>query len=456
MNFNRILIFIMISMIWGCSKDEETPLEIIPEFAYSGGATTIFDASSHAFATPAPNLSLASFDKHLAGDLAFEQVFVTAPAVVNPGLGPVFNNNSCVSCHVRNGRSRPAMNGDELSGFLIRLSVPGTDPHGGPKPVPYYGTQLQTRAIYGQEREAGFAPQQIEKIVTFLDGTSQTLMRNEYVITDQYAPMPADLMTSPRVAPAVFGLGLLEAIPEQSLLAIADENDSDGDGISGKPNYVWNVETQEMSLGRFGWKALHPTAIQQTADAFHQDMGITNSLFKGESCLDQSNCPDTDNEIDIDDEALDVTAFYFQSLATPGMRNYNDEKVLAGKQLFSELKCGSCHTPKHITGAAVIPELENQTIYPYTDLLLHDMGEGLADNRPSFDATGREWRTPPLWGLGLLPVVNGHSRLLHDGRARTIEEAILWHGGEAATSQRAYTELTPTERAQLLAFLKAI
>jgi CxxC motif-containing protein (DUF1111 family) len=439
-----------------CQKDEDNAPEKIPEFAYAGGETTIFDATSNAFSSPAPNLSQENFDRHMDGDLTFDQTFVTEPAAQNPGLGPLFNNNSCVSCHIRNGRSLPALNGDALSGFLIRISVPGTDAVGGPKAVPYFGGQLQNRAIFGQEREANFSANELEQIVTFLDGTERRLTKPDYQITAPYHDLPSDVMLSPRTAPAVFGLGLLEAIPESRILTLADENDGNGDGISGKANMVWNVQQQAIALGRFGWKAEMPTILQQTASAYHEDMGVTNSLFPSESCLGQPNCNGSDGQVDIRDEVLELTTFYTQTLAVPAMRHYNDPQVLRGKQLFEKLNCGSCHVPSHTTGAATIPELANQTIFPYTDMLLHDMGDGLADMRPSFKASGKEWRTPPLWGLGLMPVVNGHSRLLHDGRARNIEEAILWHGGEADNSKQAYMKLSLEERNALLAFLNAL
>lgn len=453
---NFFLIIGLSLFLFSCQKDDKNITPEIPEFVYTGGETTIFDATSNAYATPAPNLSSTNFDRHLEGDLAFEQVFVTSPAEVNPGLGPLFNNNSCVSCHIRNGRSEPSLNGDELSGFLIRLSVTGENSVGGPKPVPFFGGQLQNRAIFGQEREASFSATELSKTVEFLDGTMTTILKPEYEISDPYQPLPDDLMISPRVAPAVFGLGLLEAIPEADILAKEDENDVDNDGISGKANRVWNINEQAITIGRFGWKAENPTALQQTADAYHQDMGITSSLFEEESCVSQSNCMEDDGMIDINDEILDLTTFYFQSLAVPAMRNYVDENVLRGQSLFQTAKCASCHTPKHITGDAIISELSNQTIYPYTDLLLHDMGEGLTDNRPSFKANGNEWRTPPLWGIGLLPVVNGHSRLLHDGRARNVEEAILWHGGEGENSKQIYLEMSVQDRKALLSFLNAL
>ncbi len=446
-----LLVLVTIS---ACKKDEMVEPEI-PEFVFAGGEMTIFDATSNAYATPAPNLSPSNFSRHLEGDLTFEQIFVTAPAEVNAGLGPVFNNNSCVSCHIRNGRSKSAMTGDELSGFLIRLSISGENENGGPKPAPFFGGQLQNRAVVGVDREANFTTNEIEEIVEFVDGSTAKLLKPQFVITEPYQPLPADLMISPRVAPSVFGLGLLEAISEETILAIADENDADGDGISGKPNMVWNITAQAHTLGRFGWKAENPTGLQQTADAFHQDMGITSSMFLEESCTDQPNCQD-DGIADIDDDFLEVTSFYFQSLAVPAVRNYDDESFLKGQALFEEANCSACHTPKHTTANGLIPELSNQTIFPYTDLLLHDMGEGLADNRPSFEANGREWRTPPLWGIGLLPVVNGHTRLLHDGRARNIAEAILWHGGEGEDSKEAFRQMSAEDRNALVSFLEGL
>ena len=451
----RVLIYCSFTLIFGCGVDEPI-IKDIPEFVFAGGETTIFDATSNAYATPAPNLSASNFDKHMAGDLTFEQTFVTSPSQVNAGLGPIFNNNSCVSCHVKNGRGEPSINGDELSSFLIRLSVPGEDENGAPIPVPNFGTQLQNRAIYGEDREAGFIANEVAKIVEFTDGTTTTIYKPEYILTDPYMPLPADLMISPRVAPAVFGLGLLEAISEADLIANSDEHDMDGDGISGKPNLVWDVPSQSHVVGRFGWKAETSTSIQQSAAAYNDDMGITTWIFPNENCYDQPNCFGDDQMIDIDDEILDLTTFYFQSLAVPAVRNYDDSQVLEGKELFNQANCNSCHIPKHMTAEGVIPEVSHQTIFPYTDLLLHDMGDDLADNRPIFEANGKEWRTPPLWGIGLLPVVNGHTRLLHDGRARNISEAILWHGGEAEDSKQAYIEMTQKEREALLSFLNAL
>jgi CxxC motif-containing protein (DUF1111 family) len=255
----------------------------------------------------------------------------------------------------------------------------------------------------------------------------------------------------------VFGLGLLEAIPEATILALADEGDQDGDGISGKANYVWDVQKNGLSLGRFGWKANQPTLIQQVASAYHDDMGITTSLLPRENSDGQSQYDGRGDDPELSDEILDVVTFYVQTLAVPARRDLDDPLVQRGEQLFDNARCSACHIPTLQTGTlSDVPEVSNQTIQPFTDLLLHDMGPGLADNRPDFLATGSEWRTPPLWGIGLVKVVNGHTNFLHDGRARGLLEAILWHGGEAEQSREAVQEMSTNDRDALIAFLESL
>ena len=304
-------------------------------------------------------------------------------------------------------------------------------------------------------REASFTAHEETHFISYSDGTQVALSKPVYSLIDPYMPLPGEVMISPRVAPAVFGLGLVDAIPENAILANADEFDVNADGISGKPNLVWSIEKGDMVVGRFGWKAENPTTLQQTADAYHQDMGITSDMFVAENCSGQENCDD-DLEVDITHTVLEATAFYFQSLGVPAVRNFRTEAFEAGKQHFEALHCQGCHIPSFTTGEGVIPELTNQQIFPYSDFLLHDMGEGLADNRPSYRASGSEWRTPPLWGIGLMPVVNGHTRLLHDGRAANIEEAILWHEGEAESSRNAFLNLSKQEREELIQFVKSL
>lgn len=455
--------FITIILFSACDSESPVDVETTPVFStgeFSGGDTTIFDATSHAFSTPAPNLSQSAFEKHLEGDVEFGAAFVTAPAVVNPGLGPVYNNVSCINCHVRDGRGRPPGLDEKLVSLLFRLSLPNTEDaatEAAPVPVPGFGTQLNNRSIVGTPPEGQVDIAYTDQTVTLADGTRVHLYYPNYTLTDTYQPLPEDVELSPRVALAVFGLGLLEAIPEKTILAYADETDANGDGISGKPNYVWDVVEKKYTLGRFGWKANQPTLLQQVAAAYHDDMGVTTSLFPTENSKGQAQLTYQNPTPEVSDEILEVVTFYVQTLAVPARRNVDDPQVHLGEQLFAEAQCASCHIPTLRTGVLPgVPSVSNQTIHPYTDLLLHDMGPDLADNRPDFRADGREWRTPPLWGIGLVQRVNGHTNFLHDGRARSLMEAILWHGGEAENSRRAVEQMSQAERDALIAFLESL
>ena len=274
-------------------------------------------------------------------------------------------------------------------------------------------------------------------------------------------------MISPRVAPQMIGLGLLEAVPEDQILEREDPDDKDGDGISGRANRVWSLEQDRVMLGRFGLKAGNPTILQQSAEAFAGDIGISNPLVRqasGDCTARQQRClkaPNGDTEahggLELSQELLDLTVFYSQNLAVPRRRAHDDPVILAGKALFYGIGCAACHRPKLYTGKVEgQPHLSNQLIWPYTDMLLHDMGEALADGRPEGDAEGREWRTAPLWGVGLTEVVSGHRFLLHDGRARGVKEAILWHGGEAQTARDAFAALSKAERDKLIAFVNSL
>ena len=464
-HFHNLLYLILSVSILLTACDSESPVAVqsTPVFSTSelaGGETTVFDASSHAFSIPAPNLSASALEKHLEGDVEFEAVFVTAPAVVNPGLGPIYNNVSCINCHSRDGRGRPPAADEGLVSLLFRLSLPkAEDTMDGkpPIPVPGFGTQLNNRAIVNASPEGKVKIDYTEQTLTTEDGTRVHLRYPNYTFTETYQPLPKEVEVSPRVAPAVFGLGLLEAIPESAILAYADETDADGDGISGKPNFVWDVVQQRYTLGRFGWKANQPTLLQQVAAAYHDDMGITTSLFRTENSAGQPQLTEHSAMPEVSDEILDVVTFYVQTLAVPARRNVDDPQVKQGEQLFAEAQCASCHIPTLRTGVlAGVPSVSNQTIHPYTDLLLHDMGPGLADNRPDFHASGTEWRTPPLWGIGLVKRVNGHTNFLHDGRARDLMEAILWHGGEAEASRKAVEQMSKVERDALIAFLESL
>ncbi len=457
------LTFLVSILLSACGSESPVTVESTPVFStseFSGGETTVFDESSHAFSIPAPNLSPAAFEKHLEGDVEFEANFVTAPAEVNPGLGPIYNNISCINCHSRDGRGRPPKVDEKFVSMLFRLSLPkSADAMDGqpPIPVPGFGTQLNNRAIFGTAPEGKIKIDYTEQTLTTADGTRVHLRYPNYTLTETYQPLPETVEVSPRVAPAVFGLGLLEAIPENVILAYADEADADGDGISGKPNYVWDVVQQRYNLGRFGWKANQPTLLQQVAAAYHDDMGITTSLFMTENSAGQPQLTAHSATPEVSDEILDVVTFYVQTLAVPARRNVDDPQVKQGEKLFAKAQCASCHVPTLRTGVlSGVPSVSNQTIHPYTDLLLHDMGPELADNRPDFHANGREWRTPPLWGIGLVKRVNGHTNFLHDGRARDLMEAILWHGGEAEASRQAVEQMSKVERDALIAFLESL
>ena len=426
--------------------------------ALAGGATTIFSAASQAFELPAPNLAGVRLDKHLAGDVAFGDSFVTAPAPIFSGLGPIFNNNACDSCHPKNGRGRPPREGEKLSSMFLRVSLPGTDPlTGGPLEVPGMGTQLQHRANFGVPPEGDVVTSEAFSDGLFDDGEAFALRRLHFQIENPARPIPATVLTSPRVALPVFGRGLLEAVDEDTILGFADEDDVDGDGISGRPNRVWDLVRQQTVLGRFGWKANNPTLLQQTFTAYNQDMGVTNPFLPQENAFGQIQDDGLADDPEIDLETVDVATFYVQTLAVPARRNLDDPQVQQGEELFHEAQCAGCHIPTMRTGVlAGVPEVSNQIIHPYTDLLLHDMGDGLADGRPDFVATGREWRTPPLWGLGLTRRAQGHTFFLHDGRARNLTEAILWHGGEAEAAREAFRLMPVGERAALLSFLESL
>lgn len=429
-----------------------------------GGDTTVFDESRLAFTFPAKNLGSADRDVFALGDHFFGRNWVSAPASTsaNDGLGPLFNATSCSSCHLRDGRSAPPeREGDPSSGLLLRLSVPGVGAHGEPRDEPTYGGQLQPNANVGVPREGRYLITYEERAGAFADGEPYSLRAPRYALVDlAHGPLAPDAMLSPRTAPAMIGLGLLEAVPDDALRALADPEDRDGDGVSGRVNEVWSVEAGRSSVGRFGWKANVPTVKQQVAGAFLGDLGITTSLFPEEGCTAaEVACRAAPNggKPELSDATLGEVTHYSRCLGVPARRRRDDPVVRRGERLFAEARCASCHVTKLRTGdASPIAALRSQTIRPYTDLLLHDMGPDLADGRPDFGASGSEWRTTPLWGLGLLRTVSGHTFLLHDGRARDVTEAILWHGGEAERSRDAFRAMGRDDRAALIAFLGSL
>lgn len=432
--------------------------------ALSGGDATVFDASVNAFALPAPGLSDQDELIFFVGNSFFNQNWVQAPSstTARDGLGPHFNAKSCSGCHFKDGRGQPPATVGQLSeGFLIRLSIPGSDMYGAPLPDPIYGGQFQDHAIDAASAEGSFEIVWEYISGSYPDGQSYTLRKPAIQFRElHYGEMHPDIMTSPRVAPQMIGLGLLEAIAEQDILKAADEQDANGDGISGRPNYVWNVIENKKQLGRFGWKANEPTLLQQISGAFNGDMGITTSIFSDEHISNNQQALKklpNGGVPEMPDDDLQKLHLYCATLAVPARREVDNAQVLAGMALFEKIGCDACHTPTMQTGIhPLFSVLNNQTIHPYTDLLLHDMGEGLADGRPDFMASGTEWRTPPLWGIGLFKTVNKHTYYLHDGRARNLEEAILWHAGEASAAKAAFMQLSEKERQQLLVFLSSL
>jgi CxxC motif-containing protein (DUF1111 family) len=423
--------------------------------ALSGGATTLFDESEEAFGSPAPNLQGENAERHEVGDVAFGLVHVDGLGPAG-GLGPLFDNVSCESCHPGDGRGRPPTGVEPFSSMLFRSSIVGQGGNGGPKDVPGFGGQLQMQSLPEYQPEIVAAISYVEDHGTFADGSRFQLRVPTYSLTGVYRALPAGVLFSPRTAPAVFGLGLLEAVPEGQILALADPRDRNHDGVSGRPNYVWDAVRGRRALGRFGWKANVSNLIQQTAGAYNGDMGVTSALFPAESC--EGNYPGCGRHgPEIDDPTIADVALYTQTLGVPARRNLDDRVTRRGEQVFYRVGCDGCHTPTLRTGVLPgVPEVSNQVIHPYSDLLVHDMGPGLADGRPDFQASGSEWRTPPLWGIGLVETVNRHTNFLHDGRARTLLEAVLWHGGEAKRARDRVTRLASRDRNALIAFLESL
>lgn len=445
-----------------------------PGEARSGGATTVRKTDQNAFSLPSANLPPSRRVDFSVGNSFFRSPWVIAPSTTTArdGLGPLFNTNACQNCHIKDGRGHPpAPDAANAVSMLVRLSIPDSPAYAnvieqlGVVPEPVYGGQFQDMAVPGVTPEGKVRVEYTPVPVRFKDGTEVELRKPVLQFTQLgYGPMHPDTRFSARVAPPMIGLGLLEAIPEDAILANAAAQAKENNGIKGRVNRVWDDELQKTVAGRFGWKAGQPNLNQQNVHAFSGDMGLTTSLRPFDDCTDaQTACKQApngngpDGEPEVSDNILRLVLFYTRNLAVPARRGVNDQQVLAGKNLFFQAGCQSCHTPKYTTAAnAAEPELANQVIRPYSDLLLHDMGDGLADNRSEFQASGRDWRTPPLWGIGLTQAVSGHTQFLHDGRARNLLEAVLWHGGEAQQAQQQVLSFNAEQRAALLAFLNSL
>jgi CxxC motif-containing protein (DUF1111 family) len=432
---------------------------------WSGGATTVFQEGQNAYSLPLANISRMDQRSHVVGNSFFNKNWIVAPGSpeARDGLGPIFNASSCSACHLRDGRGRPPVASEQPISLLFRISIPGKLQSRAPRPEPMLGTQIATRAIPGINPEGTITIDYEEIEGVYEDQSSYRLRSPQYrlIPAPGYSVSQENLLLSPRLAPPVFGLGLIEAIPDATLLGLADPHDKDQDGISGRVNKVWHSGIERFVIGRFGWKANQPSLRRQIASAFLHDLGITSTIHPVEAhsssqtsrfaTLPNGGAPE------LSDHILERVLRYQQTLAPPARRRWDNKDVKEGQRLFQQVQCHLCHVPEFKTGDHPdIPALSNQTIRPFTDLLLHDMGSRLADNRPDNDASGSEWRTPPLWGIGLSETVNGNGYYLHDGRARTLPESILWHGGEAEQSKERFRKLTANERSAVIKFLESL
>lgn len=454
-------VFLISPLALGCASEDRTSLQ--PEaVAGPGGAVTTPLADATAFQQRAPNSSRDSQLYFNSGQGFYLQPWLPPPTEIETraGLGPLYNALDCAECHLGGGRGRPPLTPEEpFAGFVLRLGNGERDDSGEALGDPVYGAQLQTRAVDGVAPEGTPHLESTPLDGQYADGTPFELGSPTYGLARlQYGPTDVRLVLSPRVAPATIGLGLLEAIPEARLEQLADPDDANGDGISGRLNPVWDREQQREGSGRFGWKAEEPDLRQQIAAALAADLGVSSLLHPEDICTPAESCrPAGASEPELKERVLDRIVSYLRLLSVPARRDADAPEVVRGERLFEDLGCASCHVPHHVTAAdAALPELQSQVIAPYTDLLLHDLGPALGDGRPSFGAEGDEWRTPPLWGLGLYRAVSGHQRLLHDGRADGVAEAVLWHGGEALAAREAFTALDADERAALVAFVESL
>lgn len=451
---------VVLAFVAGCTAEALVPH---PGEELAGGDTTVFDATRFAFSYRARNLDDEGSDDFFVGNSFFNDNWVMAPASTTgrDGLGPLFNARSCSGCHAHDGRGQPPLPGEPALSLLVRLSIPGVAPDGGPVPEPTYGGQIQPLGIDGVPAEAEVTVTYAEQPGRYEDGEAYSLRAPSYAFTELGGgPLDPSTRFSPRVAPHMVGLGLLEAIDAEDVLDNVDEDDADGDGVRGRANRPWDPVTGAPGLGRFGWKANQVGLRQQVLGAFAGDLGITSALHPDPECTSvQTECAaaPSGGEPELSDTIDARVTYYSGTLAVPARRDVDDPQVLAGRESFGEFGCASCHVPRWRTGPSAIDDaLSDQQIWPYTDLLLHDMGEALADGRPDFDADGQSWRTPPLWGLGLVVAVNGHTTLLHDGRARDFAEAILWHGGEAEAAREAFRAAAADDRHDLIRFLESL
>ena len=416
---------------------------------------------------PVPGLTHSQLQKFKSGEKQFKAPWVVFPLLGGEwGLGPTFLANACVGCHVQAGRGRTFDQPGAIAFHqLLRLSLPGEGADGGPLPHPNYGDQLQVFGVNVGLKE-NLKPGEAELYVDWLpepvtlpDGTLVALRKPAVRIEKpNFGPIDANVLTSLRNTQVVFGMGYLEAVTEADILALAEVQRTQG--LNGRPNYVRDDIGQRTALGRFGWKANQPSVRQQIAAAFHGDMGVTSSLYIEENCPPvQTACRamPPGNRPELLDYSWDELNFWSVALDAPPARDQDNPQIIRGRETFEKARCAQCHVPEMRTGDyPLLPVISKKTFRAYTDLLLHDMGDGLADGRPDFKAGPRDWRTAPLWGIGLSAQVNGSTNLLHDGRARNVLEAILWHGGEAKASRDLFAGLSKQERDDLIAFVNSL
>jgi len=434
----------------------------------AGAATSLSAADLNAFSRPQPNLSFSGLEQFSIGNALFRKLWVSSPSttLASDGLGPLFNARACQACHIKDGRGHLPNHDSNSGSFVVRL---GRKDAATNKWVadPIYGEQVQTAAVPGLIAEARIRISNELVRTKLASGGSVDLSSPLIQLNDlAYGKIHPNTHYSARVAPSMIGMGLLEAIAEDDLIALEDINDDDGNGISGRRAIV--RYRGETLTGRFGYKSSSATVQQQVENAFSADMGLSTEAKSSHSgdCTDQqAQCLGMPNgeqahlgNGEVPNNLLDLVTFYSSNLAPPLRRDVGAENVLAGKKLFYQSGCVDCHQPKFVTSKnATAEQHQFQLIWPYTDLLLHDMGDGLADNLgDNSGASGREWRTAPLWGIGLTQLVNPKATFLHDGRAKTLLEAVLWHGGEAQQAKEQVVNMTNLERDRLIDFLESL
>ncbi|NUS21979.1 MAG: thiol oxidoreductase [Mesorhizobium sp.] len=449
------------------------------ELMQGGAGTSRKDVNRDAFSQFSANITFEEEGTFKLGNALFRKNWVSSPSSTqaSDGLGPLFNERACQNCHLKDGRGRPPEGDAGSTSMFLRLARDASSAEERAAladhkllnfPDAVYGAQLQDLAVPGLKGEGRMRVVYTEEKVTLGDGTVVALRKPSYSVENLgYGPLDARTKLSPRLTPPMIGLGLIEQISPADILAHADLDDRDGDGISGRPNIVRDALSGEVTLGRFGWKAQTASILQQAADAFAGDIGISTPEMPkpwGDCTEAQNDCLAMPNGVqqrlgtaEAPPPVMDLVTFYSQNLAVPARRDLDKPDVLAGKKQFYEMGCISCHTPKFVTMRGTPNKAQAfQLIWPYSDFLLHDMGEGLADGQRVGEASGSEWRTPPLWGIGLTATVNGTAFYLHDGRARTLAEAILWHGGEGQKARDRFAGAAAADRDALIKFLESL